>query len=217
MYRIEQAKTGRSSCKAGKSCADKHINQGELRFGSVGSFNDHETVFWRHWTCVTPKILSNVGSPEAMEGYSTLPPEHKAMVDEVFAALANVEPQEITGTSKKKSTTSKKKEEVEVAPEVPAEPASEMDQPNGNDQQAVEEDQPKPAKKKAATTKTTPAAKKKAATKKAPAEKKAAAKPKATPTKKPASSKKTDSAEKARKKADGEERAKRAAKRGRTE
>eukprot|EP00158_Paraphelidium_tribonemae_P002659 Partr_v1_DN25544_c0_g1_i1_m20776 putative Poly(ADP-ribose) polymerase and DNA-Ligase Zn-finger region len=211
MYRIEQAKTGRSSCKAGKSCADKHINQGELRFGSVGSFNDHETVFWRHWTCVTPKILSNVGSPEAMEGYDTLAPEHKAMVDEVFATLGNVDPQEITGASKKKSTTSKKKEEVEVAPEVPTEPASEMDQPNGNDQQAVEEDQPTPAKKKA------PAAKKKAATKKAPAEKKPAAKSKATPTKKLATSKKTDSAEKARKKADGEERAKRAAKRSRTE
>ncbi|KAL4870932.1 hypothetical protein BDV12DRAFT_164939 [Aspergillus spectabilis] len=60
-YRIDQAPTSRAGCK-NKECKDEGIKilKGELRFGTWVDTENFQSFFWRHWGCVTPKIISNV-------------------------------------------------------------------------------------------------------------------------------------------------------------
>ncbi|KAF7586641.1 hypothetical protein BBP40_008532 [Aspergillus hancockii] len=60
-YRLEQASTGRAGCQ-NKECKDQKIKiaKGELRLGSWVDTDRIQAFFWRHWGCVTPKIISNL-------------------------------------------------------------------------------------------------------------------------------------------------------------
>ncbi|GKZ29918.1 hypothetical protein AbraIFM66950_006979 [Aspergillus brasiliensis] len=82
-YRLEQASTGRAGCK-NKECKDQGIKilKGELRHGSWVDTERFQSWFWRHWGCVTPKIIANmietVGEEgerdwSALDGYDELP------------------------------------------------------------------------------------------------------------------------------------------------
>ncbi|PWY66560.1 zf-PARP-domain-containing protein [Aspergillus eucalypticola CBS 122712] len=82
-YRLEQASTGRAGCK-NKECKDQGIKilKGELRHGSWVDTERFQSYFWRHWGCVTPKIIANmvetVGEEgerdwSALDGYDELP------------------------------------------------------------------------------------------------------------------------------------------------
>ncbi|RAK84371.1 zf-PARP-domain-containing protein [Aspergillus costaricaensis CBS 115574] len=82
-YRLEQASTGRAGCK-NTECKNQGIKilKGELRHGSWVDTERFQSYFWRHWGCVTPKIIANmvetVGEEgerdwSALDGYDELP------------------------------------------------------------------------------------------------------------------------------------------------
>ncbi|KAJ6616425.1 hypothetical protein B0H10DRAFT_1696163, partial [Mycena sp. CBHHK59/15] len=61
-YRLEYASSNRAKCKGSFSCilrVGTVITKGELRFGSIVDFQGKTSFAWRHWGCVTPKVLSN--------------------------------------------------------------------------------------------------------------------------------------------------------------
>ncbi|KAI0694521.1 poly polymerase and DNA-ligase Zn-finger region-domain-containing protein [Cytidiella melzeri] len=59
-YRLEYASSARAKCKGPKPCNGTAIAKGELRFGSLVDFRGNTSFSWRHWGCVTTKILSNM-------------------------------------------------------------------------------------------------------------------------------------------------------------
>lgn len=72
-YRVEPAKSDRSTCKA---CKEK-ISKGDLRFGSLIDLGGgHGSYFWRHLHCITAKQAANVeekvGGPEQVDGFEHL-------------------------------------------------------------------------------------------------------------------------------------------------
>ncbi|RAK98270.1 uncharacterized protein BO80DRAFT_362068, partial [Aspergillus ibericus CBS 121593] len=89
----EEASTGRAGCK-NKECKDQGIKiaKGELRHGSWVDTERFQSYAWRHWGCVTPKIIANmietVGDANesgerdytALDGYEELPQDAQAKV-----------------------------------------------------------------------------------------------------------------------------------------
>ncbi|KAL5000293.1 hypothetical protein BDV10DRAFT_163141 [Aspergillus recurvatus] len=84
-YRLEQASTGRAGCQ-NKECKENKIKiaKGELRLGSWVDTERFQSWFWRHWGCVTPKVIANVNDIvgegddrdlEMLDGYEDLPVE----------------------------------------------------------------------------------------------------------------------------------------------
>lgn len=58
-YRLEYASSNRAKCKGPKPCQGTAIAKGELKFGSLVDFKGNTSFAWRHWGCVTEKILTN--------------------------------------------------------------------------------------------------------------------------------------------------------------
>ncbi|EPY53922.1 zf-PARP type zinc finger protein [Schizosaccharomyces cryophilus OY26] len=58
-YRVEIAKTGRASCKS-NLCGRSKIERGQLRFGSFVDSGRFQSWMWRHWGCVTERVIQNV-------------------------------------------------------------------------------------------------------------------------------------------------------------
>ncbi|KNE55477.1 hypothetical protein AMAG_01368 [Allomyces macrogynus ATCC 38327] len=82
-YFVEYAKSGRSKCSAGKAC-NATIEKGELRLG-VHFTTSAPMTKYRHWRCVTSRILENIGDPDDnLGGYETLTPEDKELVRKAF-------------------------------------------------------------------------------------------------------------------------------------
>ncbi|BDD62531.1 hypothetical protein MAP00_007499 [Monascus purpureus] len=93
-YRLEEASTGRAGCQ-NKECKDQKIKilKGELRLGSWVDTERFQSFFWRHWGCVTPKIIASLnetieessGSEEdkdytVLDGYDELSAENQEKV-----------------------------------------------------------------------------------------------------------------------------------------
>ncbi|KAL2222518.1 poly polymerase and DNA-ligase Zn-finger region-domain-containing protein [Thermoascus aurantiacus ATCC 26904] len=90
-YRLEEASTSRAGCQ-NKECKDEKIKimKGELRLGTWVDNERFQSFFWRHWGCVTPKIIANLketltGSSgeidyTLLDGYEELSPENQAKV-----------------------------------------------------------------------------------------------------------------------------------------
>ncbi|KAF9076579.1 hypothetical protein BDP27DRAFT_1210113 [Rhodocollybia butyracea] len=68
-YRLEYASTSRAKCKGPKPCSGSPLAKGTLRLGSTVDFQGKTSFAWRHWGCVTPKVLSNIkeAHPDASE------------------------------------------------------------------------------------------------------------------------------------------------------
>ncbi|KAL4931152.1 uncharacterized protein BDV17DRAFT_257230 [Aspergillus undulatus] len=82
-YRVEQASTGRASCQ-NKECKDNKVKiaKGELRHGSWVDSGQYQSWSWRHWGCVTPKVIGNINNLigegddrdlDMLDGYEDLP------------------------------------------------------------------------------------------------------------------------------------------------
>ncbi|KAJ7690161.1 hypothetical protein B0H16DRAFT_1445244, partial [Mycena metata] len=89
-YRLEYALSGRSKCKGRKPCNGTEIPKGHLRFGSLVTIPDDKTFFaWRHWGCVTAKVISNVkqiyDAPSDIAGFEALREEDKTRVINAWA------------------------------------------------------------------------------------------------------------------------------------
>ncbi|KAL4448479.1 hypothetical protein ABPG75_005698 [Micractinium tetrahymenae] len=83
-YKAEYAKSGRATCAG--PCSSP-IAQGELRLGSPVGFGDAVSYKWRHWACITEKVLSNIrakveehGLDAALAGLNELRPEDQQRV-----------------------------------------------------------------------------------------------------------------------------------------
>ncbi|KAG9003678.1 hypothetical protein FRB93_010899 [Tulasnella sp. JGI-2019a] len=72
---IEYAKSGRALCRGVGSCGVK-IDQGTLRYGKEepSAYRDGTTTTWRHWGCVTPKILQSLKDKgiQRLSGFAAL-------------------------------------------------------------------------------------------------------------------------------------------------
>ncbi|OJI99927.1 hypothetical protein ASPVEDRAFT_39303 [Aspergillus versicolor CBS 583.65] len=90
-YRIELASTGRAGC-TNKECKDNKIKipKGDLRFGSWVDNGQFQSFFWRHWGCVSPKIVSNINELigegddrdlDMLDGYEDLSPEIQKKIE----------------------------------------------------------------------------------------------------------------------------------------
>ncbi|KAB8230494.1 hypothetical protein ETB97_012516 [Aspergillus alliaceus] len=89
-YRLEQATTGRAGCQ-NKECKDQKVKiaKGELRLGSWVDSERIQAFFWRHWGCVTPKIITslkeiveNEGEKDydQLDGFEDLDPENQEKI-----------------------------------------------------------------------------------------------------------------------------------------
>ncbi|KAK5169676.1 uncharacterized protein LTR77_005654 [Saxophila tyrrhenica] len=81
VYRVEIAKTGRAGCQATQCKKESEkIPKGELRHGVQVTIREHTSFMWRHWGCVTPRIIHNWAEisdmdMEMIDGYEVLPPD----------------------------------------------------------------------------------------------------------------------------------------------
>ncbi|KAH1714129.1 hypothetical protein KXX60_004343 [Aspergillus fumigatus] len=91
-YRLEAASTGRAGCQ-NKECKEEKIKigKGELRLGTWVDTERFQSFFWRHWGCVTPKIIANLNEAveeasgdskdlDAIDGFEELPSEYQEKV-----------------------------------------------------------------------------------------------------------------------------------------
>ncbi|KAJ3316628.1 hypothetical protein HDV06_003146 [Boothiomyces sp. JEL0866] len=105
-YKVEYATSGRAKCKAGKTCTEKDIPSGALRFGTQVEIMGHESWTWRHWACVTPTVLQHVGSVDNLDGFDALKPEDQETVKT-----------KVEGAEKEIKEAEKKKEDEKAAKE----------------------------------------------------------------------------------------------------
>ncbi|KAJ3880629.1 zf-PARP-domain-containing protein [Lentinula edodes] len=103
-YRLEYASSNRAKCKGPKPCGGSTLTKGSLRFGTTVEFQGKQSFAWRHWGCVTSKVLSNVKSehPEAsdVDGFEDLRPEDQDKVTKAWE-VGNVADEDIPETARK--------------------------------------------------------------------------------------------------------------------
>mmetsp|Transcript_94499 Transcript_94499/g.149431 ORF Transcript_94499/g.149431 Transcript_94499/m.149431 type:complete len:181 (+) Transcript_94499:57-599(+) len=79
-YRVEPAKSGRSTCKVSKEMIEK----GELRFGSMVDIGGHATYHWRKLKCISGKQAKNfvdkVGAWSKIGGYDEISPKQQKQI-----------------------------------------------------------------------------------------------------------------------------------------
>ncbi|KAL2818864.1 hypothetical protein BJX63DRAFT_383086 [Aspergillus granulosus] len=86
-YRIEESPTNRAGCQ-NKECKDAKVKipKGEVRFGTWVDNERVQSFMWRHWGCVTPKIVSHINEVvgegddrdlDLLDGYADLSEEHQ--------------------------------------------------------------------------------------------------------------------------------------------
>ncbi|OLL21729.1 PARP-type zinc finger-containing protein [Neolecta irregularis DAH-3] len=138
-YRIEYAASARSKCKA-NTCGQAKIEKGALRFGTWVDSGRFQSYAWRHWGCVTPKVLENVGNAfddieKEMDGYDEIEDRDKLKIkaavesgqlaeeDKTVPVDGHKESGDEEENPKKKSGRSKEK--VVSADEEPEEPSGE--------------------------------------------------------------------------------------------
>ncbi|KAF9028768.1 zf-PARP-domain-containing protein [Hymenopellis radicata] len=87
-YRFEYATSGRAKCKVVHGMLGTTIKKDELRFGTTVEFNGNTSFQWRHWGCVTKKVLSNVKesapNPEDLDGWEDLKQEDKDKITKAY-------------------------------------------------------------------------------------------------------------------------------------
>lgn len=102
-YRVEIAKTGRSTCKTSK----QKIEVGELRFGSFADVMGHGSYQWRKPGHITARLAKNaeskVGRWEDVGGFAELTPaQQRQFLEAMDAALKS------TGKGKAKAKAGRK-------------------------------------------------------------------------------------------------------------
>ncbi|KUL90438.1 hypothetical protein ZTR_00091 [Talaromyces verruculosus] len=93
-YRIEESPNKRAGCKT--TICKKHeikIQKGELRLGTWVDTERYQSWSYRHWGCVTPKVLANIleaiaegGEPDfdMLDGFEELSAENQAKIKEAI-------------------------------------------------------------------------------------------------------------------------------------
>ncbi|EAW09863.1 putative ubiquitin-conjugating enzyme [Aspergillus clavatus NRRL 1] len=134
MLRRQAASTGRAGCQ-NKECKDEKIKigKGELRLGTWVDTERFQSFFWRHWGCVTPKIIGNLNESveemsgdakdlNTLDGFEDLPSEYQEKVRKALEQghvddedwKGDVEMNRPGKTGFRKRATKKKADEEEV-------------------------------------------------------------------------------------------------------
>ncbi|KAL4246389.1 hypothetical protein ABKN59_009156 [Abortiporus biennis] len=83
-YRFEYSPNNRAKCKGPKPCNGTTLVKGEIRVGSVVDFKGHTSLSWRHWGCVTPKMISNMKNihddADELDGFEDLNADDQAKI-----------------------------------------------------------------------------------------------------------------------------------------
>ncbi|KAL8792461.1 MAG: hypothetical protein Q9195_004917 [Heterodermia aff. obscurata] len=89
-YRLELAKSNRSGCSNTecKKNGDK-IEKGALRHGVMVTIKDSQTWKWRHWGCVSPRLIANMkevieNNFDYLDGYDELSEDVQETVRRAF-------------------------------------------------------------------------------------------------------------------------------------
>ncbi|KAI0826411.1 zf-PARP-domain-containing protein [Irpex lacteus] len=89
-YRLEYASSARAKCKGSKPCNGTPIPKGALRFGSLVDFRGSTSFSWRHWGCVTSKIISNMkksfDEADKLDGFGELREEDQDKIRKAWDA-----------------------------------------------------------------------------------------------------------------------------------
>mmetsp|Transcript_21550 Transcript_21550/g.37764 ORF Transcript_21550/g.37764 Transcript_21550/m.37764 type:complete len:280 (-) Transcript_21550:102-941(-) len=117
-YRVEPAKSGRSTCKASK----EPIAKGELRFGSLVDIGGHETYHWRKLAYITEKQVSNVetkmGGVDKVGGFEDLSTKQQGLLRKAFekaAAAGKKKEKEKEKVAKAKAKAKSAKDKAKLA------------------------------------------------------------------------------------------------------
>ncbi|KAJ3535013.1 hypothetical protein NM688_g7039 [Phlebia brevispora] len=104
-YRLEYAGSARAKCKGPKPCAGTPIGKGELRVGSTVDFRGNTTFAWRHWGCVTAKVISNMKKSfedaDELDGFDELRDEDKEKIRTAWE-VGHVADEDIPESARKK-------------------------------------------------------------------------------------------------------------------
>ncbi|WBW73904.1 zf PARP type zinc finger protein Hpz2 [Schizosaccharomyces osmophilus] len=89
-YRVEIAANSRSKCK-GSLCGRAKIPAGVVRFGTFVDSGRFQSWAWKHWGCVTPRMLKNIKNrlgeddlKNTLDGITALPDE---CIDKIIRAV----------------------------------------------------------------------------------------------------------------------------------
>ncbi|KAH8827308.1 hypothetical protein DL96DRAFT_1606239 [Flagelloscypha sp. PMI_526] len=101
-YRVEYASSARAGCKGPMVCTK--IGKGELRVGTLVEINGKSSFAWRHWGCVTEKILSNmkdgIGEAKEFDGYEELKEVDQQKIEKAFE-VGHVADEDIPDSARK--------------------------------------------------------------------------------------------------------------------
>ncbi|KIK65652.1 hypothetical protein GYMLUDRAFT_159512 [Collybiopsis luxurians FD-317 M1] len=115
-YRLEYASSNRAKCKGPKPCNGNTLPKGGLRFGSTVEFQGKQSFAWRHWGCVTAKVLANVKAqhPEAsdIDGFEELRPEDQDKITKAWEE-GHVADEDIPETARKAEGEADEEEDEE--------------------------------------------------------------------------------------------------------
>ncbi|KIL62865.1 hypothetical protein M378DRAFT_165140 [Amanita muscaria Koide BX008] len=104
-YRVEYANSSRAKCKGPKPCSGTSIQKEELRFGTLVDFRGATSFAWRHWGCVTPKILQKMkemfSDPSDLNGYDDLKAEDQERIQKALEE-GHVADEDIPNSARKK-------------------------------------------------------------------------------------------------------------------
>ncbi|KAK9462832.1 poly polymerase and DNA-ligase Zn-finger region-domain-containing protein [Lipomyces oligophaga] len=85
VYRVEISKSSRAACQ-GAECKSQglKIMKGELRLGVYVTIAEHQSFQWRHWKCVTKRVMDNIKQEiknlDDLDGFSELDSESQQIV-----------------------------------------------------------------------------------------------------------------------------------------
>ncbi|KAF8316801.1 zf-PARP-domain-containing protein [Clavulina sp. PMI_390] len=104
-YRLEIVKKGPlAGCKGPMPCKGTKLEKGELRFGTQVDYQGKTSWAWRHWGCVTDKVLSNVkemiSEAADLDGYDDIGEENQAKIDKAWEE-GHVADEDIPPTARK--------------------------------------------------------------------------------------------------------------------
>lgn len=82
---VEYSKSSKAKCNAGRLCSDP-IKRGTLRMGTTFQSRSLAVPMtkYRHWDCVTKRVLKNVGSISNLQNLSVLTPDDRKRVQHAF-------------------------------------------------------------------------------------------------------------------------------------
>ncbi|KAF8956286.1 hypothetical protein BDZ97DRAFT_1671792 [Flammula alnicola] len=147
-YRLEYASSSRAKCKGPKPCSGTPIGKGELRFGTLADLQGHTSFFWRHWGCVTKKIIENVKKnfeeASELDGFEDLKPEDQARVTKAWE-VGEVADEDIPESARKPEGEEDEEKPKKAAKKAPAKKKAAAAESDG--------EAPEEPKKRASTSK----------------------------------------------------------------